>query len=152
MITISPGHFGIGTGAVGFIDEVEEAIKVVNEVARILKAKGIVVHKVFDETSKNRRDNLRFLARAHAKTSRKVDIFVHFNATEKLETRSIGTEVFYKNKELEPLAKSLSSAISEAAGFKNRGAQNHEQLYVLNPSSVGGVLLDLCVVNSIQDV
>ena len=152
MITMSPGHFGIGTGAVGLIDEVEEAIKVVNEVARLLKAKGIEVHKVIDNTSKNKRDNLRFLQHAHASTSRQVDVFVHFNATAKPEIRAIGTEVFYNKKEMEPLAKHLSQAISEAAGFKNRGAKMHEQLYVLNTSSVGGVLLEICFVNSKQDV
>ena len=58
MITISPGHWSIGTGARDLVDEVTEARKIVNRVIAILRGWKITVHHVEDNTSKNQKQNL----------------------------------------------------------------------------------------------
>lgn len=57
-IAISPGHFGVGSGARDIIDEVTEARKVVDRVAYLLQQEGITVHKIVDDRSKKQSDNL----------------------------------------------------------------------------------------------
>lgn len=152
MIAISPGHFGIGTGAVGLVDEVKEARRVVDEVCKLLEQQNVKVYKIVDNTSKNARENLRYLNRQHENINRKLDVFVHFNATAKVEKRGIGVEVLYKNAQVKPLAQALSMAISNVSGLKNRGAKLRTDLFMLNNSSVDAVLIEVCFVNSEQDV
>lgn len=152
MIAISVGHYGKGTGAVGLIDEVEEAEKVVNEVSAILSLNGVAVHKILDKQSKNQRQNLQYLMNAHASVKRKIDVFVHFNAAVKTEIGPIGTEVLYKDGLSKQLAKNLSVAISQAGHFINRGAKQRTDLYVLNTSTVQSVIVEICFVNSKEDV
>ena len=150
MIVISAGHYGKGTGAVGFMDEVEEAIRVVQRVTALLKQNGVKVTSIIDKTSTTQRQNLAYLARAHKQANGQLDVYVHFNATSTKQQQAIGTEVLYKNAQMKPLAAQLSEAISTAAGLKNRGAKVRNDLYMLY--TVGGVLLEVCFVNSQQDV
>lgn len=152
MIAISAGHFGIGTGAVGFVDEVKEARKVVEHVTMILQKEGVAVTKIIDTTSKNQQQNLFFLRKQHASVRRKVDVFVHFNASAKKQIAPIGTEVLFKDISMQPLAQKLAASISQASGLKNRGAKVNNQLYLLKNSKVGAVLIEICFVNSKVDV
>lgn len=152
MITMSPGHWKPGTGAAGIIDEVIEARKVVNRVARILKEIGITVHLVQDDVSKSQAENLRYLTAAHNRTDRKLDVSVHFNAIAGKHTRTIGTEVLYKNAAVQPLAAKLSKAIGGAAGLPDRGAKKRNNLAFLNGANKPAVLIEVCFVNSTADV
>ena len=57
MITISPGHWTIGTGARDLIDEVKEARKVAKRVTEILRKANIQTNYIEDNVSKNQGQN-----------------------------------------------------------------------------------------------
>lgn len=152
MIAISPGHWKVGTGAVGLIDEVTEARKVVNRLAEILRQQGVTVQTIVDDVSTNQRENLQYLVKKHNATQRNLDVAIHFNATSGTTERAIGCEVLYVNDQLKAFANKLSTAISEASQLKNRGAKKRKDLYFLNYTKAPAVVIEVCFVNSKADV
>lgn len=124
MIAISPGHYGSKTGAHGIIDEVTEAIKVAQRVTVLLRAAGIVTNYIEDNVSKTQSKNIGWLVTQHNKTSRQLDVSIHFNASAGQHTRGIGTEVLYYSDVNKSLSAKVSKAISDASGLIDRGAKN----------------------------
>ncbi|AWE07840.1 hypothetical protein DCE79_10780 [Lysinibacillus sp. 2017] len=152
MLTISAGHYGKGTGAKDLIDEGEEVIFVVKELAKRLKSAQIHTNIIIDQQSKNQQQNLAYLVKVHNKTNRKLDVSIHFNAVRAKTTAAIGTEVLYVNPAILPLAKKMSAAISNAGGFKNRGAKRRTDLAILNKTTAPAILIEICFVNSTKDI
>ena len=152
MITVSAGHYGPGTGAIGMIDEVTEAIKVTKEVVRILRASGITTNYIEDNVSKSQAANLGWLVVQHNKTSRLIDVSLHFNASEGTHDRAIGTEVLYVNPAVKEIANQVSAAIAKAADFIDRGAKKRVNLGFLNGTHKKALLIEVCFVNSKTDV
>lgn len=152
MITISPGHWSIGTGAVGIIDEVEEARKVVKQVSSILKKNEVKVLQIIDNKSRNQRQNLQYLISEHNKTERQLDVSVHFNSIAGQVNRSIGCEVYYVNPSIQFLAQQLAMAIANAGTLQNRGAKWRKDLAFLNKTTKPAILIEVCFVNSTVDV
>ena len=152
MITASPGHYGQGTGASGLIDEVTEAIRVTKEVVRILKAAGIQTNYIEDNVSKSQTANLTWLVKQHNKTSREIDVSIHFNSVPGKSNRGIGTEVLYVNPVVKGIAEQLSDAIAKATGLKNRGAKRRGNLAFLNGTTKKALLIEVCFVNDSVDV
>ena len=150
MITISPGHWRVGSGASDLLDEVVEARKVVNRVVEILKDHSVPTTKIEDNVSKNQVGNLSYLVRQHNGTKRKVDVSVHFNASKGRVQSGIGTEVLYYD--AVSLATTMSKAISDASGLKNRGAKKRQELAFLNGTAMPAILIEVCFVNSVEDV
>lgn len=150
MITISSGHWAIGTGASGIIDEVTENRKVTKRVVEILRLSNVVVNHVEDNVSKNKTENLQYLISQHNKTNRQLDVSVHFNSSGTTVNKPIGVEVlYYSQKEL---ASKLSKAISVASGLIDRGPKERKELSFLSKTNKGAVLLEVCFVNSSVDV
>lgn len=152
MITMSPGHFGKGTGVVSLVDEAVEARKVVLEVVKQLEARGIEVNYVEDTVSKNQQQNIRHLVTAHNRTVRTLDVSIHFNAVAEVRAEGIGTEVLYVSSAAKVLAEQLSEAIAQAGQFKNRGAKQRKDLGFLNGTTEKALLIEVCFVNSKEDV
>ena len=67
MITVSPGHRGKNTGAMGLIDEGTEAINVAKRVTSILRAAGIITNYIEDNVSKSQEANIKWLIAQHNK-------------------------------------------------------------------------------------
>lgn len=149
MISISPGHWLPGTGARGLIDEVTEARKVAKRVTEILRKSGILTNYIEDNVSKNQGQNLTYLATQHNKTTRQLDVSVHFNASSGRQSRGIGTEVLYYD--AKALAAKLSKAIASASGLIDRGAKQRKELAFLANTKKPAVLLEICFVNSTVD-
>lgn len=149
MITISPGHWAVGTGARDLIDEVTEARKVVKRVIEILRSSGITVNHVEDNTSKNQQQNLNYLVTQHNKTNRKLDVSVHFNSASRTD-RGLGVEVLYYDQK--ELAAKVSKAISDVSGLINRGAKERKELAFLRNTNKPAILIEVCFVNSTVDV
>jgi len=149
MITISPGHWKIGTGARDLIDEVTEARKVSKRVAEILRKAGIQTNYIEDNVSKNQKQNLTYLVTQHNKTSRQLDVSVHFNASSGRQIKGIGTEVLYYD--AKELAAKVSKAISFASGLIDRGAKQRKELAFLANTNKPAILLEICFVNSTVD-
>lgn len=152
MITISPGHYKVGSGAKGLIDEVAEARKVVATVKEHLIKSGVACHVVVDNVSNSQKENLRYLIAKHNATKRELDVSVHFNAISGQTNSALGVEVLYINDKLKPLAQKMSEGIAHAGMLKNRGAKKRTDLAFLKGVHKPAILIEVCFVNSTVDV
>jgi N-acetylmuramoyl-L-alanine amidase len=146
-ICISSGHGSIVRGASGHLDEVDEARAVVEQLAKELEVRGVIVYVFHDNTSTTQDQNLKTIVSWHNSHQRDLDISVHFNAYQMTE-KAMGTEVLYKTQG--DLAADLADAIA-AVGFIDRGAKKRDDLYVLNNTNAPAVLLEVCFVDSQAD-
>lgn len=152
MLTISAGHYGKGTGASGYLDEGEETVYVVQELGKKLHQKGLKATIIIDGQSKNQQQNLAYLIKQHNATQRELDISIHFNAALTEQKEGIGTEVLYVNPAISSFAQKMSTEVAKAGRFKNRGAKQRTNLAVLNGTTKKSILIEICFVNSEQDV
>jgi N-acetylmuramoyl-L-alanine amidase len=145
-ITISSGHGLKIRGAAKYLDEVNEARRVVDHVAMYLNQLGVAVNVFHDNTSTSQNQNLKTIVAHHNKTSRDLDISVHFNAA---TGKGTGSEVFYYDKK--ELAAGLSKVIANAQGIKDRGAKNGKGLYFVKSTNKPALLLEICFVDNQTD-
>src|SRR5262245_66367499 len=117
-IVISSGHGLYVRGASGLIDEVNEARRVVDKVAGLLRNDGHQVVTFHDNTSTTQDQNLKTIVNFHNNQSRDLDVSVHFNAYTPTQGAR-GCEVLYVTQY--DLAKKLSARIAAAGGFIDRG-------------------------------
>lgn len=149
-IVISSGHGLKVRGARGYIDEVEEARKVVDQVTVYLKKLGCSVESFHDNVSTNQNQNLQTIVRFHNSRARELDVSVHFNSSGSLTDTPIGVEVLWYSEKA--LAEKVSKAIADASGLKNRGAKQRKELYFLRNTTKPAILIEVCFVNSKKDV
>ena len=147
-IVISSGHGKHVRGARGYLDEVDEARKIVEAVADRLRVRGADVKTFHDDRSVTQAENLKTIARFHNAQTRDLDVSVHFNAF-KTTAEPKGTEVLYLTQKA--LAAKLSQAIANAGGFIDRGAKYRRDLFFLNNTERPAVLLEICFVDSSAD-
>lgn len=150
-VVISSGHAKFVRGAHGFIDEVDEARKVVDRVAKYLNDLGVNVTTYHDNTSKTQADNVNGIVAYHNSKQRNLDVSVHFNAASKTNDPR-GTEVLYYSNGNKDLATKLSKEISEASGLINRGAKQRDNLGFLKRTNKPAILIETCFVDSVEDV
>jgi N-acetylmuramoyl-L-alanine amidase len=148
-IAMSSGHSTKCQGAVGYINEVAEATRVVDAVAEKLRAAAVQVETFHDTTSTNSNDNLNKIVNWHNGRSRDLDISCHFNAYQ-TTSKPMGTEVLYVTQDT--LADEVSEAIAYAGAFINRGPKYRSDLYFLNQTEMPAILIEVCFVDSQADV
>lgn len=148
-IVISSGHGLLVRGAKGILDEVNEARRVVDDVAFELVTAGVEVATFHDDLSDDQTENLNRIVNFHNGQSRDLDVSVHFNAYENT-TKPMGTECLYVTQD--KLAKQVADAIAKASGLTNRGAKKRTDLFFLNKTSKPSVLIEVCFVDSQPDV
>lgn len=145
----SSGHGKIVRGAKHFIDEVDEARKVTNEVHRILTTQyngsGSTFH---DDTSTTQNKNLQTIVNYHNKQTRDLDWSIHFNAASVTEAAR-GVEVLYYD--AKDLASKVSASIAKVSGLKDRGAKQRTDLYFLRNTTKPAILIEVCFVDSKVD-
>jgi N-acetylmuramoyl-L-alanine amidase len=146
-ITISSGHGKHVQGAVGILNEVDEARRVVDHLADELAERGCTVSVYHDNVSTSQGANLDAIVSAHNHTTRELDISVHFNAHHETDD-PMGVEVLYVTQG--ELAAKVSAAIAEC-GFKNRGAKKRDDLAFLNGTEEPAILIEICFVDSTTD-
>jgi N-acetylmuramoyl-L-alanine amidase len=146
-IVISSGHGKYVRGASGILDEVDEARLVVEQLAGMLRDRGVAVVTFHDDISHSQNENLETIVDFHNSHTRDLDISVHFNAYEQTD-RPMGCEVLYLT--AGNLAAKLSAAIA-AVGLIDRGAKQRTDLYVLNNTDMPAVLLEVAFVDSSAD-
>lgn len=148
-IVISSGHGKYVRGASGYLDEVDEARKVVEAVATNLRELGIGVVTFHDDTSTSQNENLNAIVDFHnAQPNHDLDISVHFNAYNTTSS-PMGTEVLYVTQA--ELASNLSSDIAEAGAFIDRGGKYRSDLFFLNNTREPAILIETCFVDSSAD-
>lgn len=147
-IVISSGHGKLIRGASGYLDEVDEARLVVDQVAVDLERLGIGVHVFHDDTSTTQDENLNAIVDYHNARQRDLDVSVHFNAYTDTD-KPMGVEVLYVTQA--ELASNLANAMAKFVGFVNRGAKKRTDLYFLNNTEQPAVLIEVCFVDSSAD-
>lgn len=147
-IVISSGHGKYVRGAKGYLDEVDEARKVVERVAAICREVGVGVQTFHDNTSTSQNQNLQTIVNYHNSQQRDLDVSVHFNAYQ-TTAKPMGTETLYVTQQT--LATTVSKKIAQAGGLINRGAKYRGDLYFLNNTKMPSVLIEVAFVDSSTD-
>ncbi|MGL5693270.1 MAG: N-acetylmuramoyl-L-alanine amidase, partial [Peptostreptococcaceae bacterium] len=128
-------------GAVnGIYDEDYLIREVTKKVVYKLRSMGYNVVETKPSGSHSQSDELK--VRAQIANANEADQFVsiHFNSG---PSGSNGTEVLYSNaSSSKARAERVSKNVSEAFGFKNRGAKYRDNLYVLNNTKMPAILVE----------
>lgn len=149
-VIISSGHSINCQGASDIINEVTEAINVVNRVSEIIGQAGKECYKYHD-TASGVNTNLANIVNFHNKYDDGIDVSVHFNCVDGRREEGIGVEVLYYSN-TKALAENMSQNISNASGLINRGAKQRTGLYFLKNTKKPAILIEVCFVNSVKDV
>lgn len=147
-IVISSGHGQYVRGAKGFLDEVDEARRIVDAVAKYLREHGATVYVYHDNTSRTQRDNLNAIVAYHNSKQRSLDVSVHLNAASTTDAPR-GCEVLYYD--AKQSATNVSKALAVAGGFKDRGAKERRELAFLANTREKALLIETCFVDSRAD-
>jgi N-acetylmuramoyl-L-alanine amidase len=148
-IVISSGHGKYVRGAVGYIDEVQEARRVVPKVAEYLRIRAVETTIFNDDVSHTQSENLKRIVDFHNAQQRDLDISVHFNAY-KDTVEPMGCECLYISQS--DLAANVVQKICAASRLKIRGAKKRTDLYFLNNTDEPAILIEVCFVDSRTDV
>jgi N-acetylmuramoyl-L-alanine amidase len=147
-IVISSGHGSKIRGASGYLDEVDEARRVVEKVADLLDDANVDIEIFHDDISTSQSENLERIVNYHNSKTRDLDISVHFNAYQ-TTSKPMGVECLYVTQE--SLSDIVSTKISQAGGFLNRGPKYRSDLYFLNNTEMPAILIETCFVDSSTD-
>ena len=147
-IVISSGHGKYIRGASGILDEVDEARRVVEQVAAELRERGVEVVTFHDDVSTTQSENLDRIVDFHNSQDRDLDVSVHFNAYEDTE-KPMGTECLYLTQS--GLASRVADAISQSSGLIDRGPKKRTDLAFLNGTNEPAILIEVCFVDSEAD-
>jgi N-acetylmuramoyl-L-alanine amidase len=150
-VVISSGHGKHIRGASGYIDEVDEARKVVETTADYLREAGIEVTTYHDNVSDDQSENLRRITDFHNAQTRDLDVSVHFNAYQTTQ-KPMGCEVLYVSQTGQEIADVVVDQICEASGLINRGSKHRSDLAFLNNTEEPAILIETCFVDSQADV
>jgi N-acetylmuramoyl-L-alanine amidase len=153
-VVISSGHGKHIRGAAGspvppYLDEVNEARKVVEETAKQLRTLGVETTTFHDDTSHDQQTNLNTIVNFHNSKTRDLDVSVHFNAYQQTATKPMGAEVLYLSQST--LADNVVDAICDASGLINRGAKKRTDLKFLNSTDAPAILIETAFVDSQPD-
>jgi N-acetylmuramoyl-L-alanine amidase len=147
-IVLSSGHGLYVRGASGYLDEVNEARRVVDTVASLLSHAGVEATTFHDDVSRSQSENLERIVSFHNSQQRDLDVSVHFNAYQTTNS-PMGTECLYVTQS--SLAATVASKIAAAGDLINRGAKQRNDLYFLNETEMPAVLVEVCFVDSFAD-
>ncbi len=147
-IVISSGHGKYIRGASGYLDEVNEARRVVDRVAELLRAGGVTVKTFHDDQSHSQDENLNRIVNYHNGQQRELDVSVHFNAYQTTSSPT-GTECLFLTQEA--LADDVAEAIAKAGGLIDRGPKYRDNLYFLKNTSKPSVMVETVFVDSRAD-
>ena len=149
-IAISSGHGARIQGAVGILNEVREARRVVKRVAKYLKDMGVTVAEFHDDASTTQGQNLDTVTDWHNRQKRDLDVSVHFNAFAPTDG-PMGTETLYVSAGAATVAARVSGAVARAGGFRYRGPRIRGDLAFLNRADKPAILIEVCFVDSATD-
>jgi len=147
-VVISSGHGKYIRGASGYLDEVDEARRVVERVTDLWRSIGVGVEVFHDNTSHDQNTNLNTIVNWHNSLVRSLDVSVHFNAYE-TTSKPMGTECLYVTQS--SLAGEVAHAIARATGLPDRGPKKRTDLFFLNNTEEAAILIETVFVDSSAD-
>lgn len=147
-IAVNAGHTksGAGSGAIGCINESNEARKVVAALIPLLKKKG---HTVVNATVDTAATQSAYLQKVVSIANQsKADLFVsiHFNAG-----GGTGCESYTYKKQKVKQAENINAQLQKL-GFRNRGIKDGTSFYVVHETTMKAVLVEVCFVDNCKDV
>lgn len=148
-IILNAGHTesGSGSGAIGYINESQEARKVVKAVKHYLTGKG---HTVIIANVDKAQSQSAYLYGVARKANQHVDadlfVSVHFNAG-----GGRGCECYTWRGKKTAAAVGVCDELNKY-GFRNRGVKDGSNLYVISKTKMPAVLVEVCFVDNIKDV
>ena len=146
-VLVVPGHTlnGVGSGAIGYINESKENRELSNIVVKYLKLAG---HEVdYYEINEGKDYLAKQVAKANSKDYDLV-IQIHFNAY-KTTDKAMGTETLYISESGKVWAEKVDNKLSTV--FQSRGVKRAEGLYWLKNSKPIAILIETCFVDSKAD-
>lgn len=153
-IVMSSGHGKYIRGAAGpspwGLDEVDEARKVVDATAKILRENGVECKTYHDDVSTSQNENLNRIVDFHNAQTRDLDVSIHFNAYE-VKNDPMGCEVLYVSSLGRDIADTVVEEICTASGLKNRGPKERSDLFFLNNTEEPAILIETCFCDSHAD-
>src|SRR5262245_56701222 len=144
-VVVSSGHGSKVRGASGYLDEVDEARKVVAKLAELFPTVGVSIKTFNDDISTTQNENLKRIVSYHNSQQRDLDVSVHFNCYT-TTSKPMGTECLYVTQQT--LSSKVASQISGKGGLINRGAKYRSDLYFLNNTNKPAILIEVCFVDS----
>lgn len=141
---INDGHTlrGAGTGAVGIIKEGEHTRLVGEELRRILRERGNVVHNCTVDYASTTSESLSLVVQQANREDLDWFISIHFNAG-----GGRGVEVYtYEGRQYQD-AIDVCNGIA-ALGFNNRGVKAGTGLYVIRKTIAKSMLIEVCFVDT----
>jgi hypothetical protein len=150
-VVISSGHGKYIRGARGNpvppqCDEVDEARKLVEQVATELRELGVGVTTYHDDVSRTQNENLRRIVDFHNSRTRDLDVSCHMNA---YDGTAHGTECLYITQD--ELASDVAAAIAKAGQLTNRGAKRRTDLFFLQHTSAPAILIETAFCDNTND-
>ncbi len=147
-LVISSGHGKYIRGASGYLDEVDEARRVVEKTATYLRGAGLTVKTFHDDSSHSQNENLNRIVNYHNGQTRELDVSIHFNAYQ-TTSKAMGTECLYVTQSA--LATSVAKSLAVAGELINRGPKKRTDLFFLNNTNKPAILVEVCFVDSRAD-
>lgn len=135
-----------GCGAVGYLNESDEARAVSRELINLLCRAGHVVYDCTNDIASSEKDNLiNIVTLANAQN---MDLFIsiHFNAG-----GGQGCECYTYGAQKYDEAIRINQKLNEL-GFKNRGIKDGSGLYVIKNTKAKAILVEVCFVDNQSDV
>jgi len=145
-VVVSAGHGAKVAGAVGYLNEHKEAVKVGKRVVAIL-GKDAVFYE--ETTATTQRQNLNNIVAFHNGKSRDLDVSIHFNSA--AASSATGAECLYVNTKLKSLSAKMSKVMANAQGIRDRGPVFRSELAFLNGTAKPAILLEVCFVSNKSD-
>lgn len=150
-LCISAGHAATGrgaSGAVGILNESNENRKVVEQLIKLLRREGCVVHDCTQNTGTQSEVLTKCVAK-HNSHDRDLDIQIHFNSFDGL---AHGTEalVYSDKSNSTNFARRIVKRIA-ALGFLNRGVKERPDLKFLRATAKPAILIECCFCDSKKD-
>ena len=143
---VNCGHTasGVGSGAVGVLNESKETRNIGYALMNILRTNG---HEVIDCTINSASSTSAYLSKAVALANdESLDYFIsiHLNCDDNLEATGVETYTYEGRQFADALE--VCENIS-TLGFKNRGVKNGTGLYVVRKTKAKSMLIEVCFVN-----
>lgn len=149
-IGINCGHTisGVGSGAVGILNESEQTRLVGQAVSEKLKEAGVNVVDCTIDAASTRREYLEKVVEFANEESLDWFISIHFNAS--AEHTGNGVEIYtYKGRQYQD-ALDICSNIAKL-GFANRGVKAGTDLYVICKTKAKAMLIEVCFCDNQKD-
>jgi len=157
-LAISSGHGRFVHGAHGICNEVMEARRVTDEVAKQLRKMGFHIDVFHDDRSMTVAENLDAITKWHLDPVRigsHLHLSIHFNAYRSTDGAR-GVECLYRNPEMQNDAGMMAQRVSYITALRNRGAKNRKNIRFLNAVDATPIrralLLEVCFVDARADM